>query len=166
MKDFDYYYEMSANVNSKTEQIVFNESHEKIYTLKRFNKNLIDKILTYREPKSCVNVLLGDDLDNPLVTVIESWSLKRKFIIKHHDNAEPISARANPQKFETSLNDEIYSFVKNDDSNLIVYKNNQKVLKSTTKRVGLTLNNYIKIYNEEVDLKLAIACLHTFNLAY
>ncbi len=165
MNDFDYYYEMSVNVNSKTEQVVFNGRDEKVYTLRRFNKGLIDKILTYREPKSCVNVLI-EDLKNTQVIVTESWSFKRKFIIKHQANVEPISAQANPRKFETILDGDKYSFVKSDNSNRTLYKNNKKVLESITERKGFTLNNYLKIYNEEIDIKLALACLHTFIIAY
>ncbi len=96
--------------------------------------------------------------------VTESWNFKRKFIIKHQANIEPISAQANPRKFEISQDGEIYSFVKNDNSNRILYKSNQKVLESITKRKGSTLNNYIKIYNEEINIKLAWACLHTLLL--
>ncbi|UTR08273.1 hypothetical protein MM326_09750 [Alkalihalobacillus sp. LMS6] len=166
MEDFDYYYEMLVNVNSKTEQVVFNDRLEKMYTLKRFNDNIIDKILAYREPKSCVNILLRDEVGNSQVTVTESWSFKRKFKIKSQAAAKPISAKANPQRFEVRLGRETYSIVKSDDSIRIVYKDNQKVLESRIKRKGLSLNHYIKIYNQEIDTKLAIACLHTFIIAY
>lgn len=68
--------------------------------------------------------------------VTESWSFKRKFIIKHQANVEPISAQANPRKFETILDGDKYSFVKSDNSNRTLYKNNKKVLESITERKG------------------------------
>ncbi len=156
---------MPVNINAKIEIPVINNENKVKYFLKRFNKNVIVSLLSYREPKSSVNIALTDNQNNQLVEIREAWSLSRKFIITDSKQVERPEAKANSTSFEFVLNQCAYQFVRNSDC-ITLYVNDKSAMKLISDLNGFSLKHTVYVNQADLNIPLALACIHKFLIAY
>ncbi|GAE26659.1 hypothetical protein JCM9140_2743 [Halalkalibacter wakoensis JCM 9140] len=172
MEDYDYYYEVPFNIASKKEVDVLNNKNQIEFVLQRFNQNLIDFLLSVRNPSTAVNIALKDTSNKKLVQAIDAWSLRRKFHITYSNNTQDkiIATETNNvkllnKKLEFEINGGTYTISKDafNKRTTMTKDNEEFILMERNRELGLK-TNYIKILNNGLDVKLAICILHAFEI--
>lgn len=173
MENYDYCYEIPIDIESREEVDVLNRHHEREYILQRYNKNIIDLILSSRNPESAVNIVLKDPTGKRLVEAVDAWSLRRKFHLRYPDqsNHEKIVAtevnnlQVVNKKLTFEKDQHTYTIFKEAfEKRTTVYQDDKEIMYMEYDRTHPPRKNYIKVLRDELDPKVALCLLHAFEI--
>ncbi|MDQ0351913.1 hypothetical protein J2R98_001745 [Alkalibacillus filiformis] len=166
-----YYYEIPFNLGSRKEIPVYDQGHNVLYILQRYNKNWIDALLSARNPRGAVSVKLKDSNGQKLLTATEPWSFKKKFHVNFNlEEQELIATVVNNlnvtnKQLEFSLNGNNYLISKEAFNNrTLVYENESVIVEMSYDQLLPPRSNYIKVVGGEIETSILICLLHTFEL--